>query len=211
QRGSDIGADLPGVLAELSLRRRGKRERRACSEHEPPTAQRTPRGNPKDGVAEPVRSFTVAVLIELGQGIDHRDDWTHVEPPLVAECHTQQRLKHQVALHPISGFERHVNPIVVLLYLHQPTTGERIGCLLGHCGGRLIPIPSYLCSVRCGRLRLRKACVRRARECENGAQNRYDVLPCHLPPLLVSTNVRRTAPKGKGHAFPRQTGLSTPL
>jgi hypothetical protein len=83
----------------------------------------------------------VAVLIELGQRIDHRHDWTHVEAPLVAECHTQQRLKLQVALHSVSISERHVDRIVVLLYLHQPTTGERIGCLLGHCGSRLIPIP----------------------------------------------------------------------
>ena len=141
QRGSDIGADLPGVLAELSLRRRGKRERRACTEHEPPAEQGTRRGNSKDGVAEPGRSFTLAVLIEVGQGIDDGDDRTHVEAPLPAQRHTHQRLKHQVALHSSSGFERHVHPVVVLLYLHQPTTGERIGCLLGHCGGRLILIP----------------------------------------------------------------------
>src|SRR4030095_13294169 len=53
QRGADVRADLPGVLAELSLRRRGKRERRACTEHEPSAKQRTRRGNSEDGVAEP--------------------------------------------------------------------------------------------------------------------------------------------------------------
>jgi hypothetical protein len=59
----------------------------------------------------------LAVLIEVGQGIDDGDNWTHVQPPLLVEGHTQQRLKRQIALHPISGFERHLHPSVVLLYL----------------------------------------------------------------------------------------------
>jgi hypothetical protein len=67
QRGSDIRAGLPSVLAELALRRRGKHERRTCTDHEPTAEQGTRRGNAKNGVAEPGRSSTLTVLIELGQ------------------------------------------------------------------------------------------------------------------------------------------------
>ena len=142
QRGSDIRTDLPRVLAELVAPTPW--ETRTSGLHRARAARRTGdarSGDSKDGVAEPDRSFTLAVLIEVGQRIDDGDDRTQVEPPLPAQRHTQQRLKHQVALHSISGVERHVHPIVVLLYLQQPTTGERIGCLLGHCRGRLTLIP----------------------------------------------------------------------
>jgi hypothetical protein len=51
-------------------------------------------------------------------------------------------LEQQIALHPsVIVAAGHLRPIVVLLHLQRPTTGERIARLLGHCGGRLIPIP----------------------------------------------------------------------
>ena len=78
----------------------------------------------------------------MGDGINDGHNGADNQPLLLGQPHTQQRLELQIALHPsVIVAAGHLRPIVVLLQLQRPTTGERITRLLGQCRGRLVLTP----------------------------------------------------------------------